>query len=242
MTAQILVPGIIGFAPATDSVYLTEIQRAASGGTADGLVNTLRVVYVTLDSDRFFALDAAGRANEAEELIAAAMASLSGAGADFVVVTSNTGSVIAENARHDIPILDVFETTVAAADDAGVRHAGLLSTRRTLESGLYQQAAARHGLNVIAPPDEIVTQINTLIDDEAFRGIQTDASRKLLQDTVDWFSEHGADAAILGCTDLLLFGVESIGHGVLPIIDSTAAHAAAAAKRSLGDHVEQNAG
>lgn len=234
MTSQALVPGIVGFAPATDYVYLTEIQRAAAGGAPDGLVNSLRLVYVTVDADRFFALDDQGRNDEAEELIAGAMHTLSDAGADFVVVTSNTGSVIAERARHDIPLLDIFETAVGAVVKAGARRAGLLSTRRTLESRRYQDAAGQLGIEIIAPPDDIVTRVNRLIDDEAFRGVQTDASLRLLQETVEWFARHGADAAILGCTDLLLFGPESIGRGVLPIIDSTAAHAAAAAQRVQG--------
>jgi len=105
---------------------------------------------------------------------------------------------------------------------------------------LYALALSNEELSTAAASENgvlaafIVTRINTLIDDEAFRGIQTDASRALLQRTVDWFASRGADAVILGCTDLLLFGLESIGHGVLPIIDSTAAHAAAAAARSYG--------
>lgn len=233
VTSQQLVPGVIGFAPATDHVYLTEIQRAAREGAGDGLVNRLRLVYATLDTERFFALDHAGRTAEAEELIAVAMRSLHDAGADFLVVTSNTGSIIAEGAAPELPLVDIFDATTVATVDAGARRPGLISTRRTLASGRYQSAGERHGASVLAPPDDVVDRIDRMIDQEAIRGIQTDASLKLLQDTVDWFAEQGADAVILGCTDLLLFGLDAIAHGVLPIIDSTAVHATAAARRAV---------
>ncbi|WP_022882961.1 aspartate/glutamate racemase family protein [Gryllotalpicola ginsengisoli] len=232
MTAQSLVPGIIGFAPATDHVYLDAIQRAAAEPSGDGLVNRLRLVYATLDTDRFFALDEEGRTDEAERLIAQAARSLRDAGADFLVVTSNTGSVIAEGAGLDLPLLDIFATTIDAALSAGARRLGLLSTRRTLESGRYQRSAEQHGASVLAAPDGVVTQIDRMIDQEASRGITTDASLKLLQDTVGWFADHGADAVILGCTDLLLFGVDAIGRGLLPVIDSTIVHATEAARRA----------
>ena len=234
MTDKLLVPGVIGFAPATDHVYLREIQQAASDDAAGGLVNRLRLVYATLDTDRFFEADASGRTSEAEELIAAAARSLEAAGADFLVVTSNTGSVIAEGAGCGLPLLDIFDVTVRAAVARGGRRLGLLSTRRALDSGRYQRAAEAHGASIVAPPGEAVDAIDHMIDSEAIRGIQTPESLRLLQDTVDWLAEHGADTVISGCTDLLLFGLDAIAHGVLPIVDSTAEHAAAAARRALG--------
>lgn len=233
MTArQRLVPGILGFAPATDAAYLRELQASASTGA--GGVNVLRTLSATLDTDEFFALDVAGRTREAEELALAAARSLRAGGADFLVVTSNTGSIILEGADEQVlPILDIFDTAVRATLEAGFATAGLLSTRRTAESGRYQRAAEQRGARVLVPPAETVARIDRLIGAEAIRGIQTPESLRLLQETVDRFADEGADAVILGCTDLMLFGLEAIGRGVLPIVDSTRAHARAAAQLAV---------
>ena len=230
--AQSLVPGIIGFAPATDYIYLREIQSAAAK-TRMGLVNSLRTLYATLDTDTFFGLDDAGRTGHAGELISAAALSLRNGGADFLVVTSNTGSIILEEEGDvGIPLLSIFDAVMVEAVGAGFRRPGLLSTRRTLESGRYQSAAERLGATVLAPRDSIVAQIDTMIDSEAIRGITTPASLALVQSTVKELADSGADSVILGCTDLVLFGLENIGAGLLPVIDSTVAHARAAASQA----------
>ena len=231
--AQNLVPGIIGFAPATDYVYLREIQSAAARMDA-GLVNSLRTLYATLDTDTFFGLDEAGRTGEAGNLISAAALSLRNGGADFLVVTSNTGSIILEEAGDvGIPLLSIFDAVMAEVAEAGFRKPGLLSTRRTLESGRYQAAAERLGVSVLAPCDSAVAELDTMIDSEAIRGINTPSSLTLLQTMVKELADAGADSVILGCTDLVLFGLENIGAGVLPVVDSTVAHARAAAARAV---------
>jgi aspartate racemase len=155
-------------------------------------------------------------------------------GADFLVVTSNTGSIILETAEEPVlPTVDIFETAVRALLAAGHTTAGLLSTRRTAASGRYQAAADAAGARVLTPSADVVDRIDELIGREAIRGIQTPESLGLLQDTVDRFAAEGADSVILGCTDLMLFGLDAIGHGVLPVVDSTRAHARAAARLAL---------
>jgi aspartate racemase len=231
---QRLVPGIIGFAPATDYLYLREIQAAAAGESAPGLVNSVRTLYATLDADAFFALDEAGETAAAGALISATARSLQAAGADFLVVTSNTGSIILEEAGEPgLPLLDIFDAATAEAVGQDFRRCGLLSTRRTAESGRYQAAAEGRGATVLAPPPAVLARIDTMIDTEAFRGLTTPESLQLLRDTVRWFRDEGCDAVILGCTDLVLFGTEAIGAGILPVIDSTVVHARAAAARAL---------
>ncbi|WP_157981723.1 aspartate/glutamate racemase family protein [Protaetiibacter intestinalis] len=234
MTPQRLVPGIIGFAPATDAVYLRELHAAVPTAQL-GTVNTLRSVTASLDTDAFFALDVAGRKAEAEALILAVARSLRAAGADFLVVTSNTGSIILEGAAEQVlPILDIFAATVDAAVDAGFARPGLLSTARTAASGRYHAAADRRGAVVSTPPRARIAGIDALIGREAIRGVQTPESLRVLQDAVDELAAAGADSVILGCTDLVLYGPDRIGHGVLPVVDSTHAHARAAARLALG--------
>ncbi|GAB3611407.1 hypothetical protein GCM10027414_35330 [Humibacter ginsengiterrae] len=110
---------------------------------------------------------------------------------------------------------------------------GLLSTRRTLESGRYQRAAESLGASILQPPAPMVAEIDAMIDAEAIRGINTSESLTLLQDAVNSLAAAGADAVILGCTDLVLFGASNIGAGILPVVDSTTAHAQAAARHAL---------
>ena len=150
------------------------------------------------------------------------------------MVTSNSGSVIVEtSAEQVLPMLDIFDATMDVVVSSGYRAPGLLSTLRTADSLRYQRAAEERGARVLLPPREIVERIDDMIDREAIRGVQTEESLGLLQDAVDLLVRDGADSVVLGCTDLMLFGLDRIGHGVLPVIDSSAAHAAAAARLAL---------
>ncbi|MDW4572905.1 aspartate/glutamate racemase family protein [Microbacterium sp. M3] len=229
MNGQQQVPGVIGFAPATDAVYLRTMQMPEPR-TVQGLVNRLRVLYATLDTDEFFALDDEGRTQEAQPLIEEAARSLQAAGADFLVVTSNTGSLILEEAAiSDLPpMLSIFDATAAAAQDAGVSRIGLLSTRRTAESRRYDEALARIGVETLIPALPLLAEIDSMIDREAIRGLQTPEALALLHQAVARFAELDAQAIILGCTDLMLFGAAAIGADLLPVIDSTVEHAHAA--------------
>lgn len=232
--SQQLVPGIIGFAPATDYRYLHEIQASAASESRPGVVNSLRTLYATFNTDEFFGLDERGHTSEAVRLISTVAESLRAGGADFLVVTSNSGSIILEEAANvPLPVLSIFEATTHAATRQGFSALGLLSTRRTLESGRYQRAAESLGASILLPPAPIVAEIDAMIDAEAIRGINTPESLTLLQDAVTSLAAAGADAVILGCTDLVLFGASNIGAGTLPVVDSTTAHARAAAVHAL---------
>lgn len=231
-----LVPGIIGFAPATDAFYLTRIQQVArKEGSAPGLVDTLPVLYTCLAAEPFFGAHRAGRDEESIRSIRGAAERLARAGADFLVVTSNTGSIILESAPEGppLPVLDVFEATAAAAAAAGSHAPGLLGTRSTIASGRYDDALARLGLRLIPPQAGLVDRLDRMIDGEAVRGIHSRAGRDLLAEAVQGLADAGADAVLLGCTDLVLFGADSISGGILPVVDSSTAHADAAARRAL---------
>lgn len=233
--AQLLIPGIIGFAPATDAVYLSEIQRSDAAAN-EGLVNSLRVLYATLDTDAFFGHDDDGRVEDAQALIREAAEALRAGGADFLVVTSNTGSIILDEIEDDElpPRASIFEAVLVAASERGHRRVGLLSTRRTVDSRRYEEAGERLGVDVLVPSPPLVERISEMIDREAIRGIQTEAGLALLHEAVGELAAHGADAIVLGCTDLMLFGLEEIGAGVLPVLDSAVEHARAAARRAWG--------
>lgn len=230
---QQLVPGVIGFAPATDAVYLQHIQRGDSS-IGGGGVNTLRLLYATLDTDEFFARDDAGRSERAHAMIRDAADSLRAGGADFLVVTSNTGSIILEEIDHSglLPRESIFDAVLATAAARGHERVGLLSTRRTADSRRYEDAGVGVGVEVLVPRSELVDRVTSMIDREAIRGIQTNEGLSMLREAVSELAARGADAIVLGCTDLMLFGVEAIGGGVLPVLDSTVEHALAAARRA----------
>lgn len=233
------VPGVIGFAPATDAAYLRELQAGAREGS-DGLVNSLKLLYATLDTDTFFAHDDAGRAAEAQALILSAARSLRDGGADFLVVTSNTGSIILDDSGDTdlLPRESIFDAAMASAASAGHSKVGLLSTRRTVDSRRYEEAGDRSGVAVITPRDDLVNEISEMIDREAIRDIQTQEGLNLVRSAVAELAAHGAQAVVLGCTDLMLFGPAAIGQDVLPVIDSTAEHARATVRRALsGEHL-----
>jgi aspartate racemase len=234
MRAQRLIPGIIGFAPATDHVYARVMQRTAQREGAPGGVNVLRTLTATLDTDAFFALDDDGRTADAGVLVHSAARALRDGGADFLVVTSNTGSIIFdETGEPELAVLDIFTAAIEAARVEGCASLGLLGTTRTVESGRYQRAGRTAGIDVRSPAPDLTARLTAMIDDEAIRGVASEAGLALVHEAVDAFQEQGIEAILLGCTDLMLFGAESIGRGTLPVIDSTRAHAGAAAHAAV---------
>jgi aspartate racemase len=120
----------------------------------------------------------AGQWSACEEQIAEAALALKRAGADFLVITSNTGATLSETAREQsgLPVLDIVDTTLAAVSAADCRSPGLLSTVRTWESGVYQSAAAGLGQRVNEAPQQMTRTMERVILEELIRGVVSQAA------------------------------------------------------------------
>jgi aspartate racemase len=176
------------------------------------------------------ALQAAGDWAGAGHLLARAAAGLKAAGAQGLVVATNTMHKVAAviEAEGGLPLLHIADATGSALRAAGVRHAALLGTRFTMEdpSIVRQPLEQRYGLRVSVPDDADRALMHRVIYEELCRGVVSPASRAAVVALIERQRAAGAEAVILGCTEiaLLIDGACS----PLPVFDTTALHAAAA--------------
>lgn len=177
----------------------------------------------------------AGRWEDAAAILVDAAQRLQAGGADCVLLCTNTMHKLADSiqAAVSIPFLHIADPAGQAARDAGLRTVGLLGTAFTMEEDFLTRRLAGHGLDVIVPEPEQRRSVHRIIYDELCAGIVSDASRKEYQAIIGTLQVRGAQAMILGCTEIgLLLGP---GDSPLPLLDTTVLHAQAAVTFALHD-------
>ncbi|MFW3177069.1 aspartate/glutamate racemase family protein [Xanthomonas phaseoli] len=169
----------------------------------------------------------------AGQAMAAAARALQAAGADFIVLCTNTMHCVADaiTAATPLPLLHIADATAAALIAAGVTRVGLLGTRFTMEQPFYRQRLQARGLDVLVPPAEARAQLHRVIYDELCQGVIKPESRAYFRQVMAELGQHGAQAIILGCTEISLLVDDTDAQ--LPLFDTTALHAEAAALASV---------
>ncbi|KQO55440.1 aspartate/glutamate racemase family protein [Sphingomonas sp. Leaf257] len=161
---------------------------------------------------------------------------LEAAGADFLVICTNTmhRTAPAVEAATGIPLLHIADPTAERIKAAGLRTVGLLGTAFTMEQDFYKgRLADRHGLNVVIPDAVDRATVHQVIYDELVAGQVLASSRDAYRAIIRRLVEEGAEAIILGCTEImLLIGPDDSS---VPIFDTTALHAQAAIDMALAD-------
>ncbi|QEC47769.1 aspartate/glutamate racemase family protein [Baekduia soli] len=180
------------------------------------------------------ALQRDGRWEQAGQLLAAEARTLAGAGAEVLVLCTNTmhklADVIAEAAG--IPFVHIADATAEAIRAEGLRTVGLLATAYTMEQDFYVgRLRERHGLDVLVPGGEDRRIVHDVIYDELCAGVADDGSRAQLRRIMAGLARRGAQAVLLGCTELgLLAGP---GDSPVPVFDTTRLHARRAVALAL---------
>ncbi|GAB3562731.1 aspartate/glutamate racemase family protein [Amycolatopsis endophytica] len=208
---------------------VNERVKAALGG-----FHSARTVLYSVDFAEIEALQVAGRWDEAGAVLARAARALEAAGADVVVVCTNTMHKVAGDiaAAVGIPLLHLADATAAAIVADGHKRAGLLGTRFTMEQPFYRDRLAAHGLDVLVPGPDDRDLVHRVIYDELVLGVVREESRAAYRGVIARLVEAGADAVIYGCTEIeLLVGP---GDSEAPTFPTTRLHAEAAADFALG--------
>jgi aspartate racemase len=233
--SQKFMPGLIGMSVHTDSVYWHAMHRWAMVQVPGGRsLNSLRAMICSVDFLLLVDNIRASRWIEAQHQIAEAAKALEAGGADFIVITSNTGHTLSQEAAAlRIPILDIAKVTCMATFRSHSRTPGLLATSRCAESGMYQRWAGEYELDIVSPPVHIRDSVNELIFDELTSGIVSDFGVRVIISAIQWFAGHGADSVIFGCTDLTLLSEVVDKSSPIPIFDSTRLHAESAARAAI---------
>lgn len=175
----------------------------------------------------------AGRWDDAAAILQGAARSLHAGGAECLVLCTNTMHKLAGQieAATLLPFLHIADPVAAAAKAAGQRRIGLLGTRFTMEQDFMRQRLERQGLTVLVPDAAERAQVHRIIYEELCAGVVSQASRRIYQQVIAALAARGAEAVVLGCTEIsLLIQPE---HSALPVLDTTALHALAAAEFAM---------
>jgi aspartate racemase len=199
-----------------------------------GGLHSAKLVLVSVDFAEIEHLQKAGDWATAGQLLAAAAQSLERAGADFVVLCTNTMHKVAPaiEAAVSIPLLHIADPTAQAIRQAGFTTVGLLGTRFTMEQAFYKdRLSEQHGLRVLVPPSDARDTVHRIIYEELCLGQVCDDSRHAYRAVMAELVAQGAQAIILGCTEIsLLVGAADAS---VPLFDTTAIHARSAALQAL---------
>ena len=155
-------------------------------------------------------------------------------GADVVLICSNTMHLMADAmaAEIDIPLLHVVDQTSAAIVKAGLKRVGLLGTAFTMERPFYRDRLAAAGLEVLIPSDADRRDVHRVIYEELVAGKFEPVSRQIYREVIARLVERGAQAIVLGCTEIMLLVDQS--DSAVPLFDTTSLHALAAVDLALG--------
>jgi len=209
---------------------INETIKAQLGG-----LHSAKLVLVSVDFHEVEALQRAGDWAAAGALMAQAAQSLAAAGADMVVLCTNTMHKVAHHieAAVSLPLLHIADPTAVALKQAGVQRVGLLGTRFTMEQAFYRdRLIQRHGLQVITPDADQREWVHRIIYEELCLGTIRPESRQVYRQVMASLVAQGAQAIILGCTEISL--LVSDQDSTVPLFDTTGLHARAAAMQALG--------
>lgn len=192
-----------------------------------GGLHSAPLLLASVDFAGIAELQSAGRWDEAADRLGALGAGLRAAGAEALLIATNTMHCVAAqvSARAGLPLLHIVDATAAGIRAAGpLRRIGLIGTRFTMEQSFYvERLRERHGIEAIVPCAPDRAEVHRVIFEELCRGTVSGRSRAALLAVIDRLAAAGAQGVILGCTELMLL----LDPATLPVpgFDSTALHA-----------------
>lgn len=169
--------------------------------------NSAEVLLYSVNFEEIVRMQRAGEWGRLGELLGDIAVKLENAGARAVLICTNTMHKVADavEERIGIPLINIIDVTAEALKREGVKKAGLLGTKFTMEDGFYQERMKRHGIEIIIPEkEEDRNAVHSIIFDELCLGIIREESEIKLRKIVDELKQRGAEGIILGCTELPL--------------------------------------
>lgn len=226
------VIGLLGGMSWESSVEYYRIVNEQVRERLGGLHSAHCVLY-SVDFAEIERLQVAGQWDEAGKRLLAAATALQAAGAEMLVLCTNTMHKVVDVLIDglDIPVLHLADTTAAAVRAAGLDRVGLLGTAFTMEQDFYTGRLAEHGLDVLVPEADERADVHRIIYEELVVGIVTEPSRQRYREVIDALVARGAQGVILGCTEIeLLVGP---ADSPVPVFPTTRLHAEAAVDHAL---------
>jgi len=230
-----LTIGLLGGMSWESSVLYEELinteVRSRLGGT-----HSADLLIKCYDFARIEALQEDGDWDGAGELLSSDAQRLQAAGADLIVLCTNTMHRVADvvEGAIEVPFLHLGDATAKAVLAQGLTTVGLLGTKFTMQEDFYRERLESHGLTVLTPSPDEQTVVHDIIYNELVRGELNRSSLEEYLDIIDRLSAAGAEGVIAGCTEIELLVSED--DVFVPFFPTTQIHAMAAVDAALGDH------
>ncbi|MGE7624909.1 aspartate/glutamate racemase family protein [Viridibacillus sp. NPDC096237] len=198
-----------------------------------GGLHSAKCILFSVDFEEIEKYQVIGDWESAGHVLANAAISLEKAGADFIVICTNTMhkvvNLIEENIQ--IPILHIADTTANQIKAHGIQKIGLLGTKFTMEQDFYKSRVEKYNIQVIVPEDAERSMVHQIIYDELCLGILKESSKEKYLDIINRLVAEGAEGIILGCTEIGLLIKQQDTN--IPLFDTTKIHAIESVKQAL---------
>lgn len=198
-----------------------------------GGLHSAKIILYSVEFDEIEKCQSSGNWEKSGEILGHAAQGLEAAGADFILICTNTMHKVAPQIASmiHVPIVHIADATADALQEKHIGKVGLLGTKYTMTQDFYKQKLIDRGIEVIIPDAEDVETVNDVIFQELCVGKILDKSRVRFQEVIKRLQEKGAEGVILGCTEigLLIHQPDS----TLPVFDTTLIHAKKAVELAL---------
>jgi len=201
-----------------------------------GGLHSAKVVLYSVDFDEIEKLQHSGDWEGTATILSDAAKKIQSGGADFLIICTNTMHKVADKIQTaiDIPVIHIADATAESLVAGGVKKVGLLGTKFTMSESFYKgRLKSGFGLEVLVPSDKDQDTVHNIIYSELCLGDIKSDSRKSVLEIIESLGKAGAEAVILGCTEIALLVQQE--HTEMPLYDTTTIHAAKAVDLALSD-------
>lgn len=204
-----------------------EVNKALGG------LHSAKVVLYSVDFDEIESRQRSNDWDECGQILKNAAISLEKASADIILICTNTMHKVFQDVQAGVkvPVLHIAKATASKLIESNVKKVALLGTIYTMTQDFYKSVLIESGLEVVIPDDIQMQEINRIIFEELCKGKIVDSSREYFSKVIDSLKAKGAQAVILGCTEIGLLVTED--KSALKVFDTTVIHAKAAVEAAL---------
>ena len=228
-----LIGGMSWESTTTYYQIINETVKEVLGG-----LHSAKCILYSVDFHEIEVCQAKGDWQRSAEILSDAAKALERAGADFIVICTNTMHKVMPEIQSvtQLPILHIAEMTAQTLKKQKITKVGLLGTKYTMQQDFYKQVIKEHDIEVVVPDEEDMVEINRIIYEELCKGVIKEASQKTYLEVMEKLKAQGAEGIILGCTEIGLL-VKQVDTSI-PLFDTTIIHAKSAAMRAIYDTID----
>lgn len=198
-----------------------------------GGLHSAKILLYSVDFAEIEECQASGEWNKSAEILTEVAKNLEAAGADFIVICTNTMHKVAPQiqAKISIPIIHIADATAEELKKKHIKKVALLGTKYTMTQDFYREKIENKGIDIMIPNEKDIELVNNVIYHELCLGIVNNKSRKQYVRIIEQLKEKGAEGVILGCTEIGLLIKQK--DSSLPVFDTTQIHARMAAMKAI---------